>query len=199
MRSRTFTLQIGRLRSSSNCRWLPNESDANRFLTRRRKSTWPKGTNSVPYWNPKAVSGLVPARRSLQSLTYDLELQATLNTSAGQKQKLILESEGQLEAAKNEGLALARQVEILAQSLVAEPSAKPTDEDKRRALDALLELRRLEQLKAIAAGHGNSTYFFGYAKGTGRDVYDVENVEKWKRSLNDEKKFAFSTVVGGAA
>ncbi|KAL5535605.1 hypothetical protein ACEPAF_3699 [Sanghuangporus sanghuang] len=125
------------------------------------------------------------------------KLQATLNTSAGQKQKLILESEGHLEAAKNEGLALARQVDILAQSLVAEPSASPTDEDKRKALDTLLELRRLEQLKAIAAGHGNSTYFFGDAKGTGRDAYDVENVEKWKRSLSDEKKFAFSSAGGG--
>lgn len=124
----------------------------------------------------------------------NIELQAQLNTSAGQKQKLILESEGNLEAAKNEGKALARQVEILAESL-AGPSIKPTDEDRRKALDALLELRRLEQLKAIASGSGNSTYFFGNAKGSGRDEYeyDVENVEKWKRSLVDQRNIAFSS------
>ena len=65
------------------------------------------------------------------------------------------------------------------------PSLEPTDADRRKALDTLLELRRLEQLRAIANGHGNSTYFFGDQKGAGRDrdAYEVDNNEKWKRSL----------------
>lgn len=106
---------------------------------------------------------------------------------------MILESEGQLEAAKNEGKALARQVEIIAESLSG-PSTKPTDEDRRKALDTLIEMRRIEQLKAIAYGTSNSTYFFGDAKGTNKDAYDVENVEKWKRSLTDQQRnIAFSS------
>lgn len=74
---------------------------------------------------------------------------------------------------------------------LAKPSSEPTNDDKVKALDALLELRRLEQLKAIADGSGNSTYFFGDSKGTGRGSYDVDNVERWKRSLS-EKSIAYS-------
>ena len=43
-------------------------------------------------------------------------------------------------------------------------------------------------MKAIANGTGNSTYFFGDAKGTGRDAYEVENMERLKKS--NESKFA---------
>lgn len=103
---------------------------------------------------------------------------------------MIVESEGLLEAAQNQGKALARQVEVLAQSLC--PDQEPTLYDKKKALDALLEIRRLEQLKAIAEGHGNSTYFFGDSKGTGRDSYEVENMERWKRSLEEYKKLSDS-------
>ena len=110
-----------------------------------------------------------------------------MNTSAGEKQRLILESEGLLAAAQNEGEALSQQVRILAKSL-ARPGQEPSEEERRRALDALVELRRIEQLKAIANGTGNSTYFFGDAKGTGRDAYEVENMERLKKS--NESKFA---------
>lgn len=116
-----------------------------------------------------------------------LALQSKLNEAAGQKRKLVIESEGMLEAAKNEGEALARQVDILASSL-AEPKTTPSNADRTKALDALLELRRLEQLRAIASGSSNSTYFFGETKGTGRDVYEVDNAEQWKRSLLDQKR-----------
>lgn len=122
------------------------------------------------------------------------ELQSQLNQSAGQKQKLILESEGTLAAAKNEGEALARQVDILSRALLVGTSGEPTNEDRVKALDALLELRRLEQLKAIASGNGNSTYFFGESKGTGRDPYDVDNLERLKKSLPDQRQMAFSSV-----
>ena len=96
-----------------------------------------------------------------------------------------------LEAAKNQGEALASQVDILARAL-ASPSTNPSPAERTKALDALLELRRLEQLKAIAHGNGNSTYFFGDAKGTGRHAYDVENTEMWKRSLVDQCNVALS-------
>jgi len=44
----------------------------------------------------------------------------------------------------------------------------------------------LEQLKAIASGQANSTYFFGKESAVGeRGGYEVDNVEKWKRTLED--------------
>ena len=127
-------------------------------------------------------------------------MQSQLNDSAGQKQKLILESEGAREAAKNEGEAIAQQGEILARSL-AVPSSEPTDADRRKALDALLEYKRLEQLRAIANGHGNSTYFFGDAKGTniGRDAYEIDNNEKWKRSLDARNPIRYESLVNSKA
>jgi regulator of protease activity HflC (stomatin/prohibitin superfamily) len=119
-------------------------------------------------------------------------LQSRINEAAGEKRKLILESEGMLEAAKNQGEALAGQVDILAKSLAA-PNTIPTLDDRVKALDAILELRRLEQLKAIASGSGNSTYFFGDSRGIGRDAYDIENVERWKRSLPDSQRIIDSS------
>jgi hypothetical protein len=59
-----------------------------------------------------------------------------------------------------EASALAQQVEELGRSLskskdVIDPEAR------KMALEKLIELRRLEQLKAIAESKSNSTYFFG--------------------------------------
>jgi len=59
-----------------------------------------------------------------------------------------------------EASALAQQVEVLGSSLstnkdVIEPEAR------KMALEKLIEMRRLEQLKAIAESKSNSTYFFG--------------------------------------
>ncbi|KAJ3936661.1 MAG: stomatin family protein [Lentinula lateritia] len=113
-----------------------------------------------------------------------LDTQAQINIAEGQKQRVILESEGHLEAKSNEAdakyktvvreaearqqqsimeaSALAEQVSKLALSIsgaVDEAHVQPIDQ--HRALDALIELRRLEQLKAIAKGTGTSTYFFG--------------------------------------
>ena len=117
-----------------------------------------------------------------------IELQSKLNKAEGEKRSAILASEGFLEASINEGLALARQVESVAQSLMIESGEKPSKEIKSRALDALLELRRLEQLKAIAVGNANSTYFFGRETGASeRSGYEIDNVEKWKRSLEDRQ------------
>ncbi|KAJ3794939.1 hypothetical protein GGU11DRAFT_794150 [Lentinula aff. detonsa] len=113
-----------------------------------------------------------------------LDTQAQINIAEGQKQRVILESEGHLEAKSNEADAryktVVREAEARQQQSIMEASAlaeqvsrlalsiSGTDEetqvqpgDRQRALDGLIELRRLEQLKAIAKGSGNSTYFFG--------------------------------------
>ncbi|KAJ3990426.1 hypothetical protein F5890DRAFT_1398829 [Lentinula detonsa] len=113
-----------------------------------------------------------------------LDTQAQINIAEGQKQRVILESEGHLEAKSNEADAryktVVREAEAKQQQSIMEASAlaeqvsrlalsiSGTDEetqvqpgDRQRALDTLIELRRLEQLKAIAKGSGNSTYFFG--------------------------------------
>ncbi|KAI0090636.1 hypothetical protein BDY19DRAFT_723895 [Irpex rosettiformis] len=115
-------------------------------------------------------------------------LESQLNNAAGAKRKLILESEGTLEASKNEGKALAAQVDILARSLghAESESDEPSVEHKLKALDALLELRRIEQLKAIANGRGNATYFFGGSNDGGSidtSRYGVESWESWKRAV----------------
>ncbi|KZW02597.1 hypothetical protein EXIGLDRAFT_732856 [Exidia glandulosa HHB12029] len=112
------------------------------------------------------------------------ELQSQLNHAEGTKRRLILESEGQLESGSNDAKAIARQIHLVASAL----SSNPSDQERSLALQALLEFKRLDQLRAIANGKGNNTYFFGDAKGTGRDAYEVDNVEKWKRTLRQEQK-----------
>lgn len=87
-----------------------------------------------------------------------------------------------MESARNEARAISKQVELIAYAL----SPNPTEAERALALETLLKLKRLEQLNAIARGKGNNTYFFGDAKGTGRDAYEVDNVEKWKRTLARE-------------
>ncbi|KAF8515827.1 stomatin family protein [Hysterangium stoloniferum] len=115
------------------------------------------------------------------------ELQSQLNRAEGEKRGQILKSEGFLQASINEGVALARQIDSVAEALTLESGEKPTAEIKLKALDALLQLRRLEQLKAIAEGEANSTYFFGdESRRTGSlNFYDVDNAEKWKQSLRE--------------
>jgi len=59
-----------------------------------------------------------------------------------------------------EASALAQQVEELARSLSKTKDVIDT-EARKVALEKLIELRRLEQLRAIAESKSNSTYFFG--------------------------------------
>ncbi|KAF9070239.1 hypothetical protein BDP27DRAFT_1324046 [Rhodocollybia butyracea] len=154
-----------------------------------------------------------------------LDTQAQINIAEGQKQRVILESEGHLEAKSNEAdasfktvvreaearqqqaimeaSALAQQVDKLAFSISGVIDEKDIQlSDRRRALEALIELRRLEQLKAIAHGSGNSTYFFGDkpifgANGNGGNeiaagsvggvmgAYNIDYVEQAKAALAD--------------
>lgn len=60
-----------------------------------------------------------------------------------------------------EASAIAQQVEAISRSLSPNSASEPTVENRMKALNVLVELKRLEQLKAIANSQSNSTYFFG--------------------------------------
>ena len=60
-----------------------------------------------------------------------------------------------------EASAIAKQVEAIARSLTPSSVSEPTPENLSKALQTLVDLKRLEQLKAIASSQSNSTYFFG--------------------------------------
>jgi hypothetical protein len=57
-------------------------------------------------------------------------------------------------------------------------------------------MKRLELLGSIAKGDGNTTYFFGEAKGTGRDAYEVDGSERWKKDLSLRERERGAKVVG---
>lgn len=87
-----------------------------------------------------------------------------------------------------EANAIAEQVDQIAHSIAdaSNSNAVPTPGDRRKALETLVELRRLEQLKAIANGQGNSTYFFGErSMGIGElmkgDMYNADYAERLKK------------------
>ncbi|KAF8178501.1 hypothetical protein BJ912DRAFT_984034 [Pholiota molesta] len=135
-----------------------------------------------------------------------LDTQAQINVAEGQKQRVILESEGHLEAKSNEAdaayktvfreaearqqqalmeaSALAQQVENIAQSLAPSKDAV-APEHRKLALATLVELRRLEQLQAIAKSKSNSTYFFGdkAALGAANDAFNVDYAQAVKAGL----------------
>jgi hypothetical protein len=68
-----------------------------------------------------------------------------------------------------EAAAIEQQVSAIARSLTPS-STEPTSESRVKALQTLVELKRLEQLKAIASSQSNSTYFFGDKASLGADV-----------------------------
>lgn len=135
-----------------------------------------------------------------------LDTQAHVNVAEGHKQRVILESEGLLQAKSNEAdaqyktvyreaearlqqslmeaSALAEQVDKIAASL-AKDKNNVTQADRERALAALIELKRLEQLKAIAGSQSNSTYFFGdkSALGITNDPFNVDYAQSVKASV----------------
>jgi len=139
-----------------------------------------------------------------------LDTEAQINVAEGEKRRVILESEGHLLAKSNEAdaayktvfreaearqqqsimeaSALAQQIDKIAQA-IAEKSDSIQPEDRRRALAALVELRRLDQLRAIASGRGNSTYFFGDKSALGKDnetLYNVDYAEHVKGGLTQK-------------
>jgi regulator of protease activity HflC (stomatin/prohibitin superfamily) len=108
--------------------------------------------------------------------------QAELNRANAERTKLVMESEGAREAAVNEGRALAEQVGLLANALAAgEPV---TAETRAEALRALVEMRRIEQLQAIAHGPGNSTYFFGDRNAMAGDIWHPDGDKRVRASFS---------------
>ncbi len=146
-----------------------------------------------------------------------LDTQAQINIAEGHKQRVILESEGHLQAKANEAEAsftttirnaeahrqksvleaegLAAQVDALAKSL-APDGAKITPEHRNSALKTLVELKKLEQLKAIAASTNNATYFFGEKTMFGGDagLYNLDYAEHLKKGV--EKGATGAAAVG---
>ncbi|PPQ96697.1 hypothetical protein CVT26_010249 [Gymnopilus dilepis] len=152
-----------------------------------------------------------------------LDTQAQINVAEGQKQKVILESEGHLEAKSNEAdakyktvyreaearqqqalmeaSALAQQVESIARALSGQSSSSATyseslitPEHRKLALSTLVELRRLEQLKAIAQSQSNSTYFFGDKAALGMsgnfDAFNVDYAQAVKAGIEGKSEGA---------
>lgn len=148
-----------------------------------------------------------------------LDTQAQINVAEGNKQRVILESEGHLEAKSNEAdaryktvyreaearqqqalmeaSAIAQQIEHIASS-IAEDKTNVRPEDRQRALSTLVELKRLEQLKAIAGSPSNSTYFFGdkaaLGSGQGAEAYNIDYAEHVKGGLKGRAEGAVGAV-----
>ncbi|KAK7052406.1 PHB domain-containing protein [Favolaschia claudopus] len=146
-----------------------------------------------------------------------LDTQAQINVAEGQKQRVILESEGHLAAKSNEAdaafktvvreaearkqqalmeaSALASQIDAIAQA-VAAPGSAPGPAERGQALNALVELRRLDQLRAIAGNAGKGTYFFGnqaalgvgMGLGGGGDAFNVDYAEQVKAGLVEKER-----------
>ncbi|KAF8623773.1 hypothetical protein AX15_006214 [Amanita polypyramis BW_CC] len=152
-----------------------------------------------------------------------LDTQAQVNVAEGQKQRVILESEGHVAAKTNEADALyklitreaeakklqallessaiAQQVEEIATS-IAQDKDNIQQGDRQRALSTLMGLKRLEQLKAIASSEANSTYFFGdkAALGGGAETsFIIDSVEKLKGQarVRTSKQTTADTVKAG--
>ncbi|KAF7303704.1 PHB domain-containing protein [Mycena indigotica] len=138
-----------------------------------------------------------------------LDTQAQINIAEGHKQRVILESEGHLSAKSNEAdaafktvvreaearkeqalmeaSALAQQISAVADA-ISEPGANPGPAERKQALNALVELRRLDQLGAIARGTGNSTYFFGdRAALAAGESFNIDYAEQVKAGLTNSK------------
>ncbi|EPQ60615.1 hypothetical protein GLOTRDRAFT_102358 [Gloeophyllum trabeum ATCC 11539] len=143
--------------------------------------------SSIEKWGVECtrfeIQTFKPLNRERERRKQLLDTQALVNVAEGHKQRTILESEG---ASVNQGQALAQPMSIVASALAGENKAA-TLQDRSKALEVLVELRRLEQLKAIAQGSGNTTYFLDPLK-VGRDAYGVDNMEKWKRSQDDSEQ-----------
>ncbi|CAF4604305.1 unnamed protein product, partial [Rotaria sp. Silwood1] len=102
----------------------------------------------------------------------ELNTRAKINISEGEKQSTILQSEGNLIAAKNladanlltakkqaEGQRYLIEQETLALTQQLQAISKELNNDHYLAVQYLLARRRFDELQAIANGKNNSTYF----------------------------------------
>ena len=103
---------------------------------------------------------------------HELNTRAKVNVSEGEKQSTILQSEGNLIAAKNSAdanlLTMQKQAEgekyLIEQETIAlkeqlQEISKQLNNDYYLTVQYLLARRRFDELKAIANGQNNSTYF----------------------------------------
>jgi hypothetical protein len=96
-----------------------------------------------------------------------------------------------------EASAIAQQVDHIARSLAPNKDVI-LPEHRQAALSTLVELKRLEQLRAIAESKSNSTYFFGdkAAMGSANEAFNVDYAQHVKSGL--EVTRPKSTRVEGA-
>lgn len=91
-----------------------------------------------------------------------------------------------------EASALSQQVENIARSLAPNSNKdEVTTEHRKLALATLVELKRLEQLRAIAESKTNSTYFFGdKAAGLGspNEAFNIDYAQNVKAGVLDNGK-----------
>ncbi|KAJ3048206.1 hypothetical protein HK097_010766 [Rhizophlyctis rosea] len=101
-----------------------------------------------------------------------LDTEAAVNVAEGMKRKTILESEGMLQAQKNQAdgnfvqavkMAEARRrgMELEAEGLALQIRnlAESLGGDEKLAVQTLLEMKKIEQMRAIAEGTNNTIYF----------------------------------------
>ncbi|KAG6879007.1 hypothetical protein C0992_005897 [Termitomyces sp. T32_za158] len=117
-------------------------------------------------------------------VTNGYKLEAKSNEADAFFKTVVREAEARQKQALLEASALASQVEELARS-IAKDKDNILPEERQRALASLIEIRRLDQLKAIAQSKSNSTYFFGdqAALGRGNDMYNIDYAEHVKGGL----------------
>ncbi|KAK0235312.1 hypothetical protein EDD85DRAFT_922485 [Armillaria nabsnona] len=125
-------------------------------------------------------------------------LRAKANEAEASYKTVVREAEARQQQAIMEASTLAMQVEDVARSIsLDKDNVKP--EERLRALETLVELRRLEKLRAIAASKSNSTYFFGDKSALGRssaDAYNIDYAEHIKNGVEETRREA--GVVMGA-
>ncbi|KAJ3192862.1 hypothetical protein HK101_005839 [Irineochytrium annulatum] len=127
--------------------------------------------------------------------TQILDTEANVNVAEGAKRQSILESEGALIALRNasdgdlyrrqkEGDAELYMLRKLAEGFrqQVEELAKSLDGDSKRAADLLIELKRIEQLKAISEGKNNTIYFVEGGNVAGGQK-DLASIDVMKRNL----------------
>ena len=101
-----------------------------------------------------------------------------------------------------EASAIAQQVDHIARSLALnKDDIKP--EHRQTALTTLVELKRLEQLRAIAESKSNSTYFFGDKAALGSasaEAFNIDYAQHVKAGIetNRQDKIPTSTRAEGA-
>ena len=88
-----------------------------------------------------------------------------------------------------EASAIAEQVEHIARSLAPnKDNIQP--EHRQAALTTLVELKRLEQLRAIAESKSNSTYFFGdkASMGSADEAFNIDYAQHVKAGMEASRQ-----------